>query len=114
MSEAFVDGDLPTLLAAGERAVFHGPPSSAVPDLERAVVLAQSEGRHAEVTAAVWLLGVALSAAGRYGGGPPRPRPRVGTAGGGGGRAGARGVAAPRAAPGGRAPPGAGRRPGGR
>ena len=47
--------------------MFHGPPAAAVPDLERAVVLAQSEGRHAEVTAAVWLLGVALSAAGRYG-----------------------------------------------
>src|SRR4051794_7140995 len=68
MSEAFVGGDLPTLPAGGERAVFHGPPSSDVPDLERAIVLAQSEGRHAEVTAAAWLLGVALSAAGRYGG----------------------------------------------
>jgi hypothetical protein len=63
-----VDGDLATLLAAGERAVFHGPPSAAVPDLERAVVIAQREGRHAEVTAAAWLLGVALSASGRYGG----------------------------------------------
>ena len=29
------DGDLATLLAAGERAVFHGPPADAVPDLER-------------------------------------------------------------------------------
>src|SRR5205814_10435313 len=63
-----VDADLPALLAAGEWAVFHGPPASAVADLERAVVLAQREKRHAEVTAAVWLLGVALSAAGRYGG----------------------------------------------
>lgn len=63
-----MDGDLATLLAAGERAVFHGPPAAAVPDLERAVVLAQREGRHAEVTAAAWLLGVALSASGRYGG----------------------------------------------
>ncbi|HEX4654415.1 MAG TPA: hypothetical protein VH274_01595 [Mycobacteriales bacterium] len=63
-----MDGDLATLLAAGERAVFHGPPATAVPDLERAVVLAQREGRHAEVTAAAWLLGVALSASGRYGG----------------------------------------------
>src|SRR5439155_25851516 len=63
-----VDGDLPSLLAAGEHAVFHGPPAAAVADLERAVVLAQRESRHAEVTAAVWLLGVALSAAGRYGG----------------------------------------------
>lgn len=62
-------GDLATLLASGERAVFHGPPAAAVADLERAVVLAQQEGRRAEVTAAAWLLGVALSAAGRYGGG---------------------------------------------
>ena len=61
------DADLAALLAKGERAVFHGPPTAAVADLERAVVLAQREGRHAEVTAAVWLLGVALSAAGRYG-----------------------------------------------
>jgi hypothetical protein len=64
-----VDGDLATLLASGERAVFHGPPAAAVADLERAVVMAQKEGRRAEVTAAAWLLGVALSAAGRYGGG---------------------------------------------
>lgn len=63
-----MDGDLASLLAAGERAVFHGPPAAAVPDLERAVVMAQRESRHAEVTAAVWLLGVALSASGRYGG----------------------------------------------
>ncbi len=63
-----MDGDLASLLAAGERAVFHGPPAAAVPDLESAVVMAQREGRHAEVTAAVWLLGVALSASGRYGG----------------------------------------------
>lgn len=63
-----MDGDLATLLAAGERAVFHGPPAAAVPDLERAVVQAQREGRHAEVTAAAWLLGVALSASGHYGG----------------------------------------------
>lgn len=63
-----MDGDLATLLASGERAVFHGPPAAAVADLERAVVLAQREGRHAEVTAAAWLLGVALSASGRYGG----------------------------------------------
>lgn len=63
-----MEPDLATLLAAGERAVFHGPPTAAVADLERAVVLAQREGRLAEVTAAAWLLGVALSAAGRYGG----------------------------------------------
>ncbi|MDQ1705364.1 MAG: hypothetical protein QOF18_1730 [Frankiaceae bacterium] len=63
-----MDGDLASLLAAGERAVFHGPPAAAVADLERAVVMAQREGRRAEVSAAAWLLGVALSAAGRYGG----------------------------------------------
>ena len=63
-----VTGDLASLLAAGERAAFHGPPGAAVADLEKAVVLAQREGRRAEVTAAAWLLGVALSAGGRYGG----------------------------------------------
>ena len=60
--------DLASLLASGERAVFHGPPAAAVADLEQAVVTAQREGRRAEVTAAAWLLGVALSASGRYGG----------------------------------------------
>lgn len=63
-----VTEDLATLLASGERAAFHGPPGAAVADLERAVVLAQRDGRRAEVTAAAWLLGVALSAGGRYGG----------------------------------------------
>ena len=63
-----MEGDLASLLAAGERAVFHGPPAAAVADLEKAVVLAQKDGRLAEVTAAAWLLGVALSASGRYGG----------------------------------------------
>jgi hypothetical protein len=63
-----VTADLASLLAAGERAAFHGPPAAAVQDLERAVVQAQREGRRAEVTAAAWLLGVALSAGGRYGG----------------------------------------------
>jgi hypothetical protein len=63
-----VTADLASLLAAGERAAFHGPPGAAVADLEKAVVMAQREGRRAEVTAAAWLLGVALSAGGRYGG----------------------------------------------
>jgi hypothetical protein len=62
-----VTADLASLLASGERAAFHGPPGAAVPDLEKAVVTAQREGRRAEVTAAAWLLGVALSAGGRYG-----------------------------------------------
>jgi hypothetical protein len=60
--------DLAALLAAGERATFHGPPGSAVANLEKAVALAQRDGRRAEVVAAAWLLGVALSASGRYGG----------------------------------------------
>lgn len=59
--------ELAGLLAAGERATFHGPPGAAVADLEKAVVMAQRQGRRAEVTAAAWLLGVALSASGRYG-----------------------------------------------
>jgi tetratricopeptide (TPR) repeat protein len=63
-----VTEDLADLLAAGERAAFHGRPAAAVAALEQAVALAQSTGRRAEVTAAAWLLGVALAAAGRYGG----------------------------------------------
>jgi hypothetical protein len=64
-----VETDLASLLASGERAAFHGPPGAAISDLERAVGVAQREGRRAEVAAAAWLLGVALSASGRYGGG---------------------------------------------
>ena len=59
---------LADLLAAGERAAFHGPPAQAVGALEQAIALAGQEGRRAEVTAAAWLLGVALAAHGRYGG----------------------------------------------
>lgn len=62
------DADLARLLASGERAVFHGPPGAAVADLEQAVGVAQRDGRGAEVAASAWLLGVALGAAGRYGG----------------------------------------------
>lgn len=58
--------DLPRLLAAGERAAFHGPPGQAVHVLEQAVALAQAHDRAAEATAARWLLGVALGACGRY------------------------------------------------
>ena len=61
-------GDLASLLASGEHAAFHGKPQAAVSVLEQAVVLAQSQGRQAEMAAAAWLLGVALAAAGRYGG----------------------------------------------
>ncbi|HET7407619.1 MAG TPA: hypothetical protein VFJ21_10855 [Mycobacteriales bacterium] len=60
-------GDLASLLAAGERAAFHGPPASAVDVLRQAGELATAQGRPAEATAAGWLSGVALSAAGRYG-----------------------------------------------
>jgi len=62
-----VSQDLPSLLAAGERAVFHGPPARAVGLLEQAMALAEAEGRRAEVTAAGWLLGVALASQGRLG-----------------------------------------------
>lgn len=60
--------DLPSLLASGEHAAFHGKPAAAVGALEQAVVLAQSQGLVAEMAAAAWLLGVALGAGGRYGG----------------------------------------------
>jgi hypothetical protein len=60
--------DLASLLASGEHAAFHGKPAAAVGALEQAVVLAQSQGRPAEMAAAAWLLGVALAAGGRYGG----------------------------------------------
>ena len=56
------------LLVSGEHAAFHGKPADAVGFFEQAVVLAQAQGRHAEVAAAAWLLGVALGAGGRYGG----------------------------------------------
>ncbi len=59
--------DLPTLLASGEHAAFHGKPATAVGALEQAVVLAQSQGLVTEMAAAAWLLGVALGAGGRYG-----------------------------------------------
>lgn len=68
VTETIVGDDIASLLASGERAAFHGPPGSAVSVLEQAVVTAQRQGLRAEVTAAAWLLGVALAAAGRYGG----------------------------------------------
>ena len=60
--------DLPSLLASGEHAAFHGKPAAAVGALEEAVVLARSQGLVSEMAAAAWLLGVALGAGGRYGG----------------------------------------------
>ena len=61
-------GELASLLASGEHAAFHGRPAAAVGVLEQAVALARLQDRPAEVAAAGWLLGVALGAAGRYGG----------------------------------------------
>src|SRR3954470_16411352 len=40
-------GSLADLLAAGERAAFHGPPAQAVGALEKAIALAGQEGRRA-------------------------------------------------------------------
>lgn len=66
------DGDgaeeLADLLAAGERAAFHGRPSSGVAPLRAAVASARDRGLVAESAAAAWLLGVCLASAGRYGG----------------------------------------------
>ena len=59
--------ELADLLAAGERAAFHGRPDAGVPGLTRAVEVAGAAGREAEASAATWLLGVCLGAAGRYG-----------------------------------------------
>lgn len=60
--------DLAALLAAGERAAFHGRPASGVTALESAFERARVEGKGAEATAAAWLLGVCLAAAGKFGG----------------------------------------------
>jgi hypothetical protein len=60
--------DLAALLAAGERAAFHGRPASGVSALELAFEQAHAEGKGAEATAAAWLLGVCLEGAGRFGG----------------------------------------------
>lgn len=62
------EADLAELLAAGERAAFHGRPASGVAALELAFEQARSEGKGAEATAAAWLLGVCLEGAGRFGG----------------------------------------------
>ncbi len=59
--------DLAELLATGERAAFHGRPANGVAALEQAFAIAHQEGRSTEATAAAWLLGVSLAAAGRFG-----------------------------------------------
>lgn len=61
------DEDLGELLAAGERAAFHGPPGKAVDALSRAIEQAHAAGNSDASTAALWLLGVSLGACGRYG-----------------------------------------------
>lgn len=61
------DEDLGQLLAAGERAAFHGPPAKAIDALSRAVEQAYAAGNSDASTAALWLLGVSLGACGRYG-----------------------------------------------
>jgi hypothetical protein len=58
--------DLERLLAAGERAAFHGPPTEALGLLSEAIQVATAEGRVLELVGARWLLGVAQQAGGRY------------------------------------------------
>lgn len=60
--------ELAGLLAAGERAAFHGRPGSGVEPLSRAVEAAVAADLEAEAMASGWLLGVCLGACGRYGG----------------------------------------------
>lgn len=59
--------ELADLLAAGERSAFHGAPMSGVASLQLAFERAAAEGRPDVATAAAWLLGVSLGAAGRWG-----------------------------------------------
>lgn len=65
--EVSVADDLAALLADGERAAFHGRPANGVASLQSAFEQARAEGRGAEATAAAWLLGVCLAAAGKFG-----------------------------------------------
>lgn len=60
--------ELGGLLAAGERAAFHGRPASGVGPLTLAVEAAAAADLEGEAMAAGWLLGVCLGASGRYGG----------------------------------------------
>ncbi|TAK71314.1 MAG: hypothetical protein EPO13_00315 [Actinomycetota bacterium] len=64
-----MDDELTGLLASGERAAFHGRPTAGVAVLRRAAELAHQSGRDSEADAAGWLLGVCLTAAGRFGAG---------------------------------------------
>jgi tetratricopeptide (TPR) repeat protein len=62
-----VSAELGSLLAAGERAAFHGRPAAGMEVLGRAVALAAERGLAAEAAAARWLLAVCASAAGQFG-----------------------------------------------
>jgi hypothetical protein len=62
-----VSEPLAELLAAGERAAFHAPPASGIGPLQQAVVEGRATGHDAEAAMAAWLLGVCLSASGRWG-----------------------------------------------
>jgi hypothetical protein len=62
-----VADDLASLLAAGERAAFHGRPSAGVAPLERAITVATENDQATEAAAASWLLAVCQAAAGRFG-----------------------------------------------
>ena len=62
-----MEEQLVALLAAGERAAFHGRPLAGVDPLEQAVALATGGGRTTEAGMAGWLLGVCFTAGGRYG-----------------------------------------------
>lgn len=59
--------DLAGLLAAGERAAFHGRPAAGIEPLQSAILVADEAGFATEAAAAHWLLGVCLASAGRYG-----------------------------------------------
>lgn len=59
--------DLAGWLAAGERAAFHGRPDAGVEPLQLAADHASAHDLPTEAAAARWLLGVCLSAAGRFG-----------------------------------------------
>jgi hypothetical protein len=62
-----VSQELASVLAAGERAAFHGRPGAGIAPLERAVALADELGLDTEGAAAGWLLAVCQSAAGHLG-----------------------------------------------
>ena len=62
-----VADDLASLLAAGERAAFHGRPGAGVDPLQRAAAMAAEHNLPTESAAARWLLAVCQAAAGRFG-----------------------------------------------